>query len=188
MIIVEGFDNSGKTTLIRSLSEKMQLPIQLSTGPITDEGLRDYLDRFIRDDEVKLYDRTPLISEAIYRPIRRPGTFVADQAWLLAMLMRMTPVIVYCRPPNEKIFNFGEREQMAGVIDNAKRILASYDLVMSALLKVFHWPVIYYDYTKTPTDTCIEWIDKQLVRGEVLRNRVRQFQTLFDDLRTGVKP
>ncbi len=42
------------------------------------------------------------------------------------------PLIIYCRPPEEKIFNFGDREQMYGVFEKRIDLLFAYDTPVPA--------------------------------------------------------
>lgn len=63
-------------------------------------------------------------------------------------------MIIYCRPPVEKILNFGSREQMAGVIERAERLIKEYDrLMFNVIVRKFEYPVLVYDYTCMKLDT-----------------------------------
>lgn len=145
MIIVEGMDNSGKTTLIKKLAEVFGERVQVikPPGPFRSSGeLNGWLDRDIEliqkgKEKFTIYDRYPILSEPIYGPeIRKHSMITGAQVEkaLDKLQMADTPtLVIYCRPHNDSIHNFGEREQMEGVIDNAHAMIKSYDHMMGAL-------------------------------------------------------
>lgn len=135
MIIIEGMDNSGKSRLAAHLAEKFGLRIIKRSGPPKDREafILETLEFLILNPEV-IYDRHPLISEEVYGPIlrnvnvfNRPGVSWED---FLNSLLRLDPLIIYCRPPDEKILCFGDRDQMPAVVENARRLIDAYDRVM----------------------------------------------------------
>lgn len=108
MIIVEGPDGAGKTTLVEELSRKLQLPVapkvvDHNTNAITD--LVRWVDYNIEQGLTPtLYDRHRLISEPIYGPIMRgrlePG--FDDFHWLKtrqAQFQTLKPLVIWCLPP-----------------------------------------------------------------------------------------
>lgn len=166
MIIVEGMDNAGKTTLVDRLSEDLKL-LRISNRK-RPTGLTDMYWYAISMVELSkqyptIFDRWQIISEPIYGPICR-GTDWPSQADLYAleaMTTAVNPLIIYCRPPDEVILNFGDRPQMEGVIDQAKQLIAAYDRAIERLEKSGWFGVLRYDYK---TDTY-----------EVLRKQVLDF-------------
>lgn len=147
MIIVEGCDNSGKSTLINQLSEDLKLLVVANrrrptcTGDVvmwTCDAIR------LGSRYPTIFDRWQPISEPIYGPICR-GTMWPDSNTLKSLhSLTIGALVVYCRPPDHVILNFGDRPQMEGVIKNAKEIIKAYDLRMAML----PFPVIQYDYTQ----------------------------------------
>src|SRR5690606_261228 len=92
LIIVEGMDGSGKTTLAQQLSCWMgDVPIKrfvTSGGPTnydllvrkTKAALTDLHDQVIQNQRpVVIYDRFPLISEAVYGSILRGKNHFGDE-------------------------------------------------------------------------------------------------------------
>jgi len=151
MIIVEGMDNSGKSTLCEGLAERFNLRvIKRAQGPPTDKDkFLSMVVRLLTVDPEVIYDRHPIISEAVYGPILREKNALNEELawddWMNALLDR-EPLIVYCRPPEEKILCFDDRDQMVGVPENAKRLIRRYDQVMLAIgnkASLF----VRYDYT-----------------------------------------
>lgn len=109
MIIVEGPDGAGKTTLIRTLSLKYKLPVAArvvdqNTNPLTDLRLwvEHNLERDKNDPHI-LYDRHRLISEPIYSLAiggNREERFW-DVDWLrsqYAEFYALKPLIIWCMP------------------------------------------------------------------------------------------
>lgn len=108
MLIVEGPDGAGKTTLIRTLKEHLHLDVaprvvSKDTEAMTD--LRVWVDENLEAGFQQLiFDRHRLISEPIYGPIMRstPEPGFAELAWLgprMEQFYALKPVIIYCLPP-----------------------------------------------------------------------------------------
>ena len=68
-------------------------------------------------------------------------------------LTTMGSCIIRCRPPKEKVLDFGERDQMSGVIDNSEKLLAAYDLLFSTLnVSCPCGSIIEYDFTRDESE------------------------------------
>ena len=152
MIIVEGMDNSGKSTFIANIANRFGLRVVKRSGPASAQvtvaiSQREAEQSFILEtlsflvlNPQVIFDRFPIISEGIYGPLlrksnvfQREGTSWDD--WLNRML-DCKPLIIYCRPPEEKILCFSpNREQMQGVTDNAHLLIHQYDQLMDKLEK-----------------------------------------------------
>lgn len=129
MIIVEGPDNSGKSTLAWQLAEDLKrVLINNRQRPRNQEDIIAYsLDVYKMDQRWPLImDRWAVISEPIYGPICR-GTRILDPGvgWFLTEVLK--PTIVYCRPSDARLLDFGERGQMDGVKENAIELIKAYD-------------------------------------------------------------
>lgn len=112
MIIVEGPDGAGKTTLVDQLRFHFgDMPINpravgSDTQPLV--AIDKWVERNVAGGlQYRLYDRHRLISEPIYGSLLRPdepaGMF-SDMNWLRTMLsefMKLEPFIVICLPPLE---------------------------------------------------------------------------------------
>ena len=60
-------------------------------------------------------------------------------------------VIIYCRPEDDVIYNFGDREQMEGVIEQRVALVNKWDeLVMELSKRGF--VILTYDWTKHSLD------------------------------------
>lgn len=159
MIIVEGLDNSGKTTLINKLLEwfpdlRLKPKIVPKTGEIkSKQQLTSYMDKFVdlprRKTSNLLFDRFPAISEAVYGPVMRGSMAFSQDEWLtyIDMLAWHKPLVIYCRIPLERVLEtFGERSQMTGVINYLAELEAEYQKVMN-FIKISGVSVIEYNWT-----------------------------------------
>jgi Cdc6-like AAA superfamily ATPase len=146
VIILEGPDGSGKTTLSRKLSEIHNIPVMK----------RDQQDAFLWTMAemsswalvgLRIYDRFPLVGEYIYGPIRRGHVapeFEMTYPPTVAMHTRFLQdcLIVYCRPPIETILgNVRETAQPTDIVRHIRRAITEYDGLFT------HLPHVMYDYT-----------------------------------------
>jgi len=155
MLIADGFDNTGKTTLVKRLAEEFGLTYLHSPS--------EYKNRFdlmvnwaiteLGSKKRAIYDRFSPITDQVYGPVLRGGTpYLNDKrAMIVVELLKNTPhLIIYTRPSRQRIFQFGEREQMNGVIEQAEKLLSRYDQLMIELhQKGFN--IIRYNYEDNET-------------------------------------
>lgn len=119
MIIVEGPDGAGKTTLISQMSAELHLPVAARVVSKDTEAMVD-INRWVDHNLAKgfhdmIYDRHRLISEPTYGPILRstaqPG--FDDLTWLRPRMTKfyaLHPIIIYCLPPLETVLRNVERD------------------------------------------------------------------------------
>lgn len=108
MIIVEGPDGAGKTTLILQMQARYGLEV---ASRVVDKearamvNLREWVDRNLAEGlQWKLFDRHRLISETIYGPTLRQYAEdgFANPVNMMLWMRRfysMRPLIIYCLPP-----------------------------------------------------------------------------------------
>jgi hypothetical protein len=178
MIIVEGFDNCGKSTLIKTLEEEFKPEeIVKSPGPVSYRELFVFADKYISaleklrlknsplENYPIIHDRFPVFSDQVYGPVLRginPFAELNEGQWLVARLMRNAPVLIYCRPSTEKITKFEDgREQMEGVINNALILLGKYDDLMLQWERRGGRHIIRYNYEQDSVEELIEVIKKR---------------------------
>lgn len=155
MIIIEGMDNTGKTSLQDRLCSEYGLAGVHSPGPHeSDTVLSWIIESFNKDRGVPIiYDRFPLFSEEVYGVVLRKGNVFNTTPLGLQLQEKMEkevrPLIIYCKPPAELVSSWGGREQMVGVVDNYKILLKSYDLLMETLRTKY--VIVSYNY-KHPHD------------------------------------
>ena len=147
MIIVIGMDNTGKTTLVKGLAEELRLPTVKSPGPIPQEEQREWVLQQITSalSEDKIHERFALLEELVYgNVLRNKSTFEYDDSYF-RLLRAADPIMVYVRPSNKNIFNFGESKQYPGVIEQKEKLLAAFDELVFKLI-ADGWRVLTYNY------------------------------------------
>lgn len=164
IIIAEGMDNTGKTFLCNELKrmrpwahlEKLRTEGSVPTRP----EIAAFCDDLILRAEQRIdtvFDRHSIVSELVYGSVLRPEPLLswAEVANILGMVADYCNIVlIYCRPPDERVLDFGEREQMPGVRENARRLLATYDDVIRHYRNYFSGALrrmAVYDYVIDPT-------------------------------------
>lgn len=156
MLIVEGPDNSGKSTLVRRLAEEAKLLlIANKRKPKTKSQIFEFMNLAIPLSHrfPTIFDRWSPISEAVYGPIIRGHSILSfhdeEVARAAPILSGLSPMIIYCRPDDDTIKeSLGDRGQMPGVEENIDDLILSYDQVIN------HWahapnvsyPTVRYNY------------------------------------------
>ena len=157
MIILEGFDNSGKSTLASAIEWPKYHPgprptsLKAEIGCITDQIL------MVRSECNVVYDRVTCISQLAYNP---NPSYMAFRT-VVAEYMANHATLIYCRPPIEVITDFSRHEiktyddeqWIEYVQENADVIVKRYDSIMR---KLNH---IVYDWTK-PSQQVLDLINK----------------------------
>jgi len=168
MIIIEGMDNSGKTTLAKTLAAHFDWPLVHSPGYCP--GMIDWTKKALLEDTIKIYDRFPLISEAVYGPIlRNNNSFNSEKGKaLISLFYDRKPLIIYCNPP-VKIIERRMGEQMEGVKKHLGDLIISYNEHIR-FLQQFNFYVVFYNYTDPSDDAVVKavvtaYLDKLKTRG-----------------------
>jgi adenylate kinase family enzyme len=142
LIVVEGPDGSGKTTLAEKLLKtfpqfEYQKPVP-SKGPEgqTSQYMITWMNgrfKMVKSGTNYIMDRINLVSEEIYGPICRGYSMLCDDMRMVDALSNFfgtKPIIIYCRPDEETIFenlNKDQSFQMVGVRENITEIIQAYD-------------------------------------------------------------
>lgn len=178
MIIVEGPDGAGKTTLVQELHNNFNLPIAprvVSKEAKAMVDLKRWTERNVHEGfQYMIYDRHRLISEPIYGAVLRrrfePG--FDDTQWMYLMYYQFyclcRPVVIYCLPPYKIVRdNILEDPDNKVVKNSIRRIYALYaakaahDAVMNGAL--------IYDYTKPESIEPVQIGVGQALRRENVR-------------------
>jgi hypothetical protein len=94
MIVIEGMDNSGKSTLAIRLAEFMELIVQESEGPpLSDIEINERVDRY-ETMQGRLFVRHPVVSNMIYGQVRPEGNPITPGRTMLFYDAR--PTLIYC--------------------------------------------------------------------------------------------
>lgn len=144
-LIVVGMDNSGKTTLCDDLAYKLKATHVTPMGPgHTRESMRDNIMLYMKRNENVVFERFSIFEELVYgRVLRGESKFTVQD---IDLIRKFKPIIIYCRPPEEVIFNFGNRPQMLGVKAEKEKLVKAWDELIFDTLEGFK--VIKYDWTK----------------------------------------
>jgi len=150
MIIIEGMDNSGKSTLAQYLAQEFDLPLMRSPKNRTNI-IVNTLELLVLNPHA-IMDRFTIISEKIYGPILRGRTAFDNgfTTWdmYFERLLKCHPMVFYCRPPATKVLDFGLRQQMTGVAEHSYELLIAYDTFMESLQYGSRLQIVKYDFTR----------------------------------------
>lgn len=167
MIILEGPDNSGKTTLGTQLNKKLGWDYEHSGRLKRPMSSIAHSTIQLRNRPV-IQDRVYAISEYVYsRALGRPSDL--DLKDVMTDFMSRDYLVIYCRPPTHVIKDNQGRDQMEGVIQYHQQIIDEYDFLMPELNRFAQCKVFTYDYTTMSIDMVLE--------------RARAYQERFDEKR-----
>ena len=155
-IVVFGCDNTGKTTLCNYIKDRFEkthdvkeeysdkIYIAKSIGP--NKTVDEYID-FMKDELLNgnnvIFDRFPVIEEYTCGNVLRHKNIFEGE--LVTPFFKMVNVFIFCYPGLFNTLNWGEREQMDGVKENAVDLINAYNL-MAYTLKSLGYNVIEYNY------------------------------------------
>lgn len=130
IIVVEGPDNSGKSTLIEALSHMTGLPIVAGEGPPkSTEEINDRVKRYLALDNC-IFDRHPCVSNAIYDAHREIHMPVDPD--LIKAFYDQNPLFIYCVGTDDLgthvLKDHDTEEHQRLVEDNASMIVEAYNL------------------------------------------------------------
>lgn len=176
MIIIVGMDNSGKTTLGKGLKEKLKCELVKSPGPLEVEEQREWvMEQLIKVSNLNLkgeqiiFERFAILEELVYGTVLRNKSNYSYKGVYMRLLKGHRPTIIYTRPSNADILNFGDRPQMKGVIEDSQKLIATFDELMFKML-CDGWNVAPYNYRiNTPDDVIrlCEIKDRLLMLGNL---------------------
>lgn len=177
MIIIEGPDGAGKSTLITQLSVRLGIPIApkvVDQDTKTLVNLRDWVDGNLkRGFHPCLYDRHRLISEPIYSTCI-PGREFDEEFWDFDWqsqaqydLMAIKPIIIYCLPRLVQVKTNVCGPENDVVRPHIEAIYRAYQAQYHMLAARSIGRVSRYDYTDPRAQNKALWIQRK-IREELL--------------------
>lgn len=161
MLIVEGPDGAGKTTLIEALQKEYDLPVAprvVSKDAEAMVDLRHWVDQNLdKGFQRTIFDRHRLISEPIYGPVlrKKQEDGFDDLEWLAPRMKEfysLKPVIIYCLPDLETVrANIKDDDDNRVVQDHIDAIYAAYVARASIDYSLSPGIVRVWNYTQSPT-------------------------------------
>lgn len=140
-IVLEGPDNSGKSTLAKRLSRETGWPIVHSGGP---GKVEDFAERLLKDiDNMQrnvIMDRSFIISDSIYSPACRQTRLFDPRPWFRKIQaldqIQSNFLLVFCTAPTSVLLDMSThivkphetREHVAHVMQNKEQICREYDM------------------------------------------------------------
>lgn len=162
-IILEGFDNSGKSTLASYLSEKLKMPIHHPGGPPKndDEAFKCLDEQIKLAKEPIIIDRVTSISRQCYDKNKLFNVVLTDA--LKTLLNQPRAILVYCRPPTNVLHDwkghetkdYDSTDHIEYIMDQADNIISNYDRLMAQV------PHISHDWTSELDN--LEWLSDRLL-------------------------
>lgn len=166
MIIVEGPDGAGKSTLVRQLAQELSLPV-LPRACTSEGGPVENLAKWVEDDirtwpKTGIIDRYPLFSEPIYGNVIRGhlAEHFDNRLWFettFNYIKHFGVVVIFALPPMHVVREaITQQGQMYGVVDHIDQIYRYYSFIATLDQSILVW-----DYT---ADTFSRFV------GEVVAN------------------
>jgi hypothetical protein len=166
-IIVIGFDDTGKTTLVEYLHHRISLSMCVkSPGPVSREDQLKYITDGLQSERPIIMERCPAFDELVYGTVLRGKSNFEykDDVW--GLIKVFDPLIIYCRPSDRSIFNFGEREQYEGVIENSIELLEEWDKTFH-LIQHSGFRVFKYNWESDESQMLLDVIINHINKGEI---------------------
>ena len=156
-IVIIGMDNTGKTTLVNDMKNILNIESIKSPGPnFTKEEMYEEIITDLSKEEVVILERFAIVEEMIYGEILRhnPKFNFED---LMQIEEKYNPIFIYCRPKKENVLDFGDREQMEGVIEQSKKLLEAFDNLYNRMIQN-EFDIFRYDYNvSTPEEMVLKY-------------------------------
>ena len=173
MIVVEGPDGAGKTTLAKAISETLGIPYMrppaelLSSTDGPSEELVEWWDEQLKDNTTpRVYDRTMFVSDAIYAVVGDRFPLAGWETMEQGMNHIQSAWITIFAIPDFDVVGANIDADIVGGkhlagLETAQRIWNHY-----YMYRLFHYlwrqavphRTNWYDYTKHDTAAMIEWV------------------------------
>lgn len=136
-VVLEGIDNSGKSTLAIELQKVFRVGIQRSEGPPKYPGEMDErLERYSQYSSC-IFDRHPCVSQVIYGMMR--GEIDFNQDLYVPRFYDAEPFLIYCDPLGRRMHGHQERIE----VDTPKHVSFIDDNYDSLLFEYRAWAIAH---------------------------------------------
>jgi hypothetical protein len=179
VLILEGPDGGGKTTLMHTIMQRFpQLTVHPKFVPST--GVADRFsvyEEVIADTErlsmkpIQIYDRHPLISEYVYGPVVRgylPHDWQSPSARMIRSILANHTLVIWCMPVINRVRENAQNDPHKGVSEHIDQIYSVYQTVRA------FWPgrSCLYDYQNPMSGFVFSRIESHIQQQTDLRNGV----------------
>lgn len=156
-IVVEGFDNSGKSTLIKELAKEFKLNVHWAGGPPKDHctAIKNATDQCAMTDVI--HDRITPISRLAYE---KPGYVCVEIQFLIKILEQFitdSDAFIYCvgEGGDHQLSECDTGEHLEAIKTNEDEIREKYDVIFD---KVPHFK---YDWRIHSVQNVIDYIRRE---------------------------
>jgi adenylate kinase family enzyme len=162
MIILEGADGCGKSTLAEILSARFKLEIYHSGRPQTESELYDTIYEIKSQKENKIIDRVPWISDVVYNNALKRQHRIPES--IMYTFIEESDIVIWCNP-SLAVLNIkeGKGHKPEHYMDQVK---TNSDVLRSEYTRFFEsyqFDFFKYDYTnKNAIESCINYVEKRL--------------------------
>ena len=167
MLIIEGPDGSGKTTLITEIEKRLSVtrePRAVTSSAVAKRELGSFItEEVAKGFGKRVYDRFALVSSPFYCMLPNPtfdGAF-RDPAWLEEAWIKfrqVSPLIIVCLPPLEVVIHNVMADDTSKV---AQGDIETIYWLYHNFAAQYPWVATVYDYTKNDFED-LEYIFKLL--------------------------
>lgn len=153
MIVFEGPDNAGKSTIAKLVARTFDIPYQ-TAGPAPkneSEKISCLLSQLGLSGSIVVQDRLTAISQRVYSDASNRRL---EEECLRIMINVPRFIVVYCRPPERTLMDFSTHkvksydteESLSKIVSNQHIYIQRYDELMKRI------PHIQYDWTDDQVD------------------------------------
>lgn len=176
MIVVEGPDGAGKSSLAAKLSES--LGVEIAEKAVSGEAramvsIVKYVEGSMEAGFRRvIYDRHALISSPIYTAALRksePNEGFGDFRWLAMTYDRwrqIAPLVIVCLPPFEHAWKNCQKDEFNAALFPTREVLfAVYSLYFN--LAARNPSILLYDYTRHDAEDLIDFVESMFKERHV---------------------